>query len=314
MKYLDLKLKCREMIQMSKLEELSLEITQKCNNHCIFCYSESHRNCNNELSFDKIKEIIDDAVKLGVKRINLSGGEPFLHPNIYEIMNYIKSKTKAKLHIYTSGNCEIDSYISADVITFDIPSIMRIIYDRMCDCEWNVIHKVLDNLQYLSNIKKHVEVITILTQLNFSDLAPSFSILFRKYGVKKINVIKLVKQGRAYDNWDILNVTTKDVTEWLKVAKQHYGDKIVIGTGFGIGCLHGCQIDCRKLSVRYDGLVFPCEYFKNNKLSEIDGIKPDSIWDKRLFDIYYKSEYLSRIKKIRLENKTEHCIGESLMN
>jgi MoaA/NifB/PqqE/SkfB family radical SAM enzyme len=45
------------------------------------------------MDYSLFKEIIDDAVNIGVKRIRLFlHGEPMLHPEIVEMIAYIKSK------------------------------------------------------------------------------------------------------------------------------------------------------------------------------------------------------------------------------
>lgn len=79
-----------------------LDLTNKCNNDCIACWSYSPlvkgKTISNELSkkelpYTLVKNVIDDLKKLGVREIYLTGGgEPFMHPKAVEIIEYIKSK------------------------------------------------------------------------------------------------------------------------------------------------------------------------------------------------------------------------------
>ena len=87
---------------MMKLNEISIEITQQCPNHCIHCSSFSTWHTNMMMPWPKLREVIDDAVTLGAKTICLSGGEPFLHPNIIDIVKYIHEKG-CSCFIYSSG-------------------------------------------------------------------------------------------------------------------------------------------------------------------------------------------------------------------
>jgi len=69
--------------------------TNRCNHNCFFCvYNKSYANMHenmirqDEISREKILEILFDLKKIGVKAITYSGGgEPLIHPNIIEIMN-----------------------------------------------------------------------------------------------------------------------------------------------------------------------------------------------------------------------------------
>ena len=71
------------------MNEISIEILQRCPNRCIYCSSHSNPQATHLISFEIIKGVVDDAKALGCKTVCLSGGEPFLHPQIIEIVSYI---------------------------------------------------------------------------------------------------------------------------------------------------------------------------------------------------------------------------------
>ena len=85
-----------------KLQEISIEITQQCPNNCIHCSSYSSWDKSQTLPFEIICSVISDAVALGAKTICISGGEPFLHPKLKEIVDHIYA-SGAKCVIYSSG-------------------------------------------------------------------------------------------------------------------------------------------------------------------------------------------------------------------
>lgn len=85
-----------------QLKELSLEITQRCPNYCIHCSSCSSLTKDVTMSYDKICEIINEAKDLGLKTLCISGGEPFLHPRIVDIIRYAAIKN-LNISVYTSG-------------------------------------------------------------------------------------------------------------------------------------------------------------------------------------------------------------------
>lgn len=59
------------------IKDVSIEITQKCLNHCIHCSSCSSEECTMMLQLDTLRRVIKGLQRLEVERVCLSGGEPF---------------------------------------------------------------------------------------------------------------------------------------------------------------------------------------------------------------------------------------------
>ena len=74
----------------------------KCNANCIFCYYKDRLSQPN-LSFEFIKRDIDFAFRHGIREIDLSGGEPTIHPRLSELIRYAKGKGIEKVCIITNG-------------------------------------------------------------------------------------------------------------------------------------------------------------------------------------------------------------------
>lgn len=66
---------------------IDLFITQNCNLSCVFCGAWKE-DCYLEQDLPFIKHALDVATIKGYKFVTLSGGEPFLHPDILEIIQY----------------------------------------------------------------------------------------------------------------------------------------------------------------------------------------------------------------------------------
>jgi len=71
---------------------LQIHVTRKCNLECLHCYSNSGPNETEALDLDALKAVVDDAVDLGYTLVTLSGGEPFLYPQMPELIAYAKDK------------------------------------------------------------------------------------------------------------------------------------------------------------------------------------------------------------------------------
>lgn len=75
------------------LEELTIELTGLCNERCVHCYLPTElRRDSTQLPKEKIESLITEFIRLGGKRISLTGGEAFLYNDIWEILGYCDSK------------------------------------------------------------------------------------------------------------------------------------------------------------------------------------------------------------------------------
>lgn len=69
---------------------LSFPIINKCNFRCAYCGigGESTASIENEYKVFDIINIAEEAIKQGVKKFRITGGEPFLHKNIQDILKF----------------------------------------------------------------------------------------------------------------------------------------------------------------------------------------------------------------------------------
>ena len=70
---------------------ISWNTTQECNISCIHCYRDAGNKRADELSTDEGKKLLDEMGRAGFKIIILSGGEPLMRADIYELIRYAKS-------------------------------------------------------------------------------------------------------------------------------------------------------------------------------------------------------------------------------
>src|SRR3712207_1642709 len=63
---------------------------RRCNLACTYC--NEFDKTSEPVPLDEMKRRFDKLAELGTSVVTISGGEPMLHPNIYEIIAYIRSK------------------------------------------------------------------------------------------------------------------------------------------------------------------------------------------------------------------------------
>ncbi len=78
-------------------------ITRRCNLKCIHCYSDSDaKTYPGELNWEQCVNVIDDLAQYEIPALLLSGGEPTIHPQFFDIAGYARSKG-LRLTLSTNG-------------------------------------------------------------------------------------------------------------------------------------------------------------------------------------------------------------------
>jgi len=95
------------------LRFLILEITGGCNLACVHCYADSSPQAfkRDVVPTNRWKEIIDEAVQLDCKNAQFIGGEPTLHTDFLEILQYAHQSGLEQIEVYTNATAITDALI-----------------------------------------------------------------------------------------------------------------------------------------------------------------------------------------------------------
>ena len=93
-------------VRQYTLNQIYFYLTEGCNLRCRHCWIapkyQSEANQYPALDLDLFKSIIEQAKPLGLTGVKLTGGEPLLHPQINEILEYIQTQ-ELRLTVETNG-------------------------------------------------------------------------------------------------------------------------------------------------------------------------------------------------------------------
>lgn len=315
------------------LKEVSIEIIRKCPNCCLHCSSLAHKQCKEIMPYDKFTEVISDAAKLGAKTICLSGGEPFLHSDIVDMVKTV-NKYNMDCYVYTSGivmdTFEQPTPISVDVLKqisgyvtkliFNIEAGTEDTYDKIMGTK-NCFEKMQQSVICAMEAGICAEAHFVPMAINVDEIN-SVITLCEKLHISKLSFLRLVLHGRAKQNRDVLELADEKIKKLKEQlydlqAKSSISVRVGVPLSLDTTC-HKCEAANGKLNIKYDGEVYPCEVFKNYSMEKsLGGLKPENIYQNSLIDIYNNSEYLHHVRDLSssfLGNcRCETCVGQHLI-
>ena len=317
------------------LKEVSIEIIRKCPSECLHCSSLSDENCKEILDYDRFIAIVQDAATLGATTICLSGGEPFLHSKISDMIKFVAS-LGLQTYVYTCGvmfdekndrisiRKDILEEISSKVtkLIFNIEAATPDTYDKIMGTT-NCFKKMKQSVRDAHDVGITTEAHFVPMKLNIDEVEAVID-LCRELKVSRLSFLRLVLHGRAQENEAEISLPDSDLEKFkaeLEKLKEQSEVDIRIGVPLSVDkSCHKCEAATGKLNIKYDGNVFPCEVFKNDRISHcLRGTHPESIYDKSLLEIYHNSTYLGVARELSKDflcsdHSRETCVGQFLIN
>ena len=78
-------------------------ITGRCNYRCRHCFMDAPNAASGELSTDEMLDLIDQMAECGVLRVDLTGGEPLVRKDFWQLIDYMVLHRIAVSTVYTNG-------------------------------------------------------------------------------------------------------------------------------------------------------------------------------------------------------------------
>lgn len=247
------------MLKLPK-NEYRISITSGCNMKCVYCHNEG--NCTfNQLSKDEIEELIKNSYDLGLESVRITGGEPLIHKDIFNICKMLSEEYHLKVGINTN-------LIEIDKLMYMIEKgwIYRVVvgldyYDGEISKQSPVgisSKKVLENILRVKNKGINISISTVFNG-DYENLYRLFNWSLRN-GVR-IKILEQVKdeifdqtsQEYAYMRNKIMN--DYNLEKLIDSFNQWHGkiNNQVVVSFFHSHCrLNECDI-CKNINLRVTG-------------------------------------------------------------
>lgn len=246
-----------------KLDFLWLEITSRCNNRCLHCYSTSAPDVTNDcVSHERWLELISEARIAGATAIQFIGGEPLVYPRWQELVLKAREEGYEFIEIFTNATL-IDNSALALFKAHNI-NIATTIYADNAETHDKVTNhpgsfeKTMASVKKILKKKIPLRIASIIMRANEHEVN-NIMRLCQQLGVEVTPPDVVRPTGRG-DDKDLMPLSyTKqpikppfytDAHSFARAKKYH-------------SCLAG------KIAITSNGDVIPCIFARNQKCGNV---------------------------------------------
>lgn len=217
-----------------------IEITNSCNQNCKTCFADS--NGFNFLSIKKINEMLDILLECenNLEVLQISGGEPTLHPKIVEILKLANSKNFKSIMLNTNGK-----RIANDIgFVKDLAKIKPTIYlqfdgfdrETYMKLRGEDLREVKDKA--IKNLEKegHLPVILVATLqrgVNEHEIGKIIDFVLKKPLIKGVSFQPTTYCNR-YPNYDPMDIVT--IPEVIEEIEKQTNKRLLKSDFYPIPC------------------------------------------------------------------------------
>lgn len=245
--------------------------TNACNARCLHCSSNSSVRTYDELTQDEVFSLIDQFADAGVMDLAISGGEPLIRPDIFEIIGYARGRG---MSVGLGSNGATLTTRQATRLAASGINRFQVSLDGFEDQhdglrQWpGLFKRALSTIDTVANLGIRTHVCCTINRLNVHSIE-AFAEFLCSTRVKRLNLSRYVPTGRGNDFLDL------DQTEWQNVLKMcvnlktklsgrleivtHLAQQILVDDDVQqMRGYTGCQAGCAQGCVTANGTVLPC--------------------------------------------------------
>ena len=272
---------------------IAWEITRRCNLRCVHCRSSSQLEVEGhpDFSLDEAKRVLDDIRSYASPVVVLSGGEPLLRPDVFDIARYgtalgLRMCLATNGSLVTADTCRQITESGIRMVSLSLDGSTATVHDDFRN-QPGAFDGVMNAIRLFNAHNIDFLVNSSFTKRN-QDEAPKIHQLVKSLGATAWYLFMIVPTGRGEDimaelipadeyeamlNWhydmekeeDSLLVRPTCAPQYYRIVLQRAkaeGERfkrrtLSFSTGGSKGCLAG-QLICL---IDVDGNVLPCSYF-----------------------------------------------------
>lgn len=191
--------------------------TSRCNLKCVHCYADAGEKKRGELTTEEALSFIDDLANIKVPVLLLSGGEPLMREDIFEIVEFAKSKG-LYVSLSTNGTLIDDdtakklAELKVDYVGVSLDGLPET-NDRFRGLK-GAFERALQGIENAMDAGLLTGIRFTVTKFNLKEIPDVIDILL-EHKVPRFCLYHLVPSGRADFEIDISFQERRELMDWL---------------------------------------------------------------------------------------------------
>ena len=292
-------------------KSLDLSLTGRCNLHCAYCFYSQEMKSLQDLPQDEWRSFFKELQDLSVRDVCLSGGEVFLRPDLWELIDAL-TDCRLRYSLLTNG-----TLVTADTLAqFEAGkrrqrlSSIQISIDGSCadvhdkSRGQGSFEKAIRGLRLLRDAGFPVTVRVTINRHNVDDLDNIARLLLEEIKIPSFGTNDAMPMGAGCDNQKTITLMPRQQVKAMKTLARlagQYDGRITatagplakwrsyqemeharatgeMSTRWQMGYLTACGCMYGKLSVHHNGIITPCNILAGMELGRINRDALKDIW------------------------------------
>ena len=225
------------------------EITRRCNLHCLHCCVDAERETDYEMPFDDLVMALNKIISWKPRQISLTGGEPLVREDIFDILEYLNKKYDGRVTLSTNGTLINEKNVDVlirylDQIDISIDGVDEATCSRIRG--QGVFEKIIRTVHLLHKKGFSAITLSIISDKFHGKMEEEFYRMNKDLGTTPI-VRSYAPVGRGKESGGFLE------------HDQYYSPIPAINKPVIQAC--SCKAGEEKLLIDYRGNIYPCQYF-----------------------------------------------------
>lgn len=260
-----------------RIDYMRISITDRCNLRCKYCMPDGIVNTPHSeiLTYEEILRIVHEAVKLGITKFKITGGEPLVRLGCAELVAKIKMASGVEQVTMTTNGLLLGKVLNElldaglDAVNISIDTLDEAKYNRLTGYQGHAAGELMELLQRCTEIKLKTKINAVLLEENKRELADLATIAEKlPIDVRFIELMPIgmgaVMKGASPDEallslkerWPDLH----SVDEKRGNGPAHYyaSDSLIGRIGFIDAVSHSFCKDCNRIRLTSTGQLKPC--------------------------------------------------------
>ena len=323
------------MPKLENLRTVTVSITDKCNLACKWCFENSGATRETYLKKEYIKKIIDELEAFkNIRSITFTGGEPLLHNDIHELIDYSQKKYLDHLHITTNGLLITDEFINfcrGKKISFGI-SIdgLRATHEGVRGK--GTYDKTIEKIKLLRHNNFQVGTTTTVSRNNIGEIDGLIGELYKtNANWIMFQRMRNIGKGKAHRDMILTPEENKKLSYIILKKRDEYKNAFVGYKDPFVNVIDeefqkrfntvneknkifgGCRVGVSYLFVASDGTCYPCPFLRI-PLGNVANDKLPNVWGSEKLSQFLNRDNYAKCNNCRYWNICRGCRAEAAIN